>query len=115
MHNRTPDGGMMMPTPDGGMMTGDGAVPTGVPRWSARLGGMSDDIGVAAAGTVSGDVVVTGLFQDTADLGGVSFASAGAIDFFVGKYSKDGKAMWVRHYGGSAQDVAYSVAIAAPN
>ncbi|HEX8791055.1 MAG TPA: hypothetical protein VF765_08875 [Polyangiaceae bacterium] len=84
----------------------------GLARWSAALGGPQVDVGFAVAGDSAGDTVVAGSFQGTAELGGVPMTSAGATDLFVAKYGADGKAQWVRRFGGAADDMATGVVVA---
>jgi len=95
--------------------TADGKAPpsggAGLARWTAHLGGPQADVGYALAADHDGEVVVVGYFQGTANLGGVSFTSAGQVDFFVAKYGADGSAHWVRPFGGPGNDVATSIAL----
>lgn len=95
---------------DGGP-DGSSAVGGGLPRWNAPLGGPDADTGYAIAGDAAGNSVIVGTFQHTATLGGVAMKSAGAIDFFVAKYTPAGVPLWVRPFGGLGNDAATSVAV----
>jgi hypothetical protein len=74
---------------------------SGAHVWSKRFGGTSDDrgTGVAVAGT--GDVVVTGFFNATADFGGGPQTSTGGGDIFLAKYSSTGTHTWSKVFGTS--------------
>jgi chitodextrinase len=86
---------------------------SGAHVWSKRFGGTSDDrgTGVAVAGT--GDVVVTGYFNATADFGGGAQVSTGGSDIFLAKYSSAGTHTWSKVFGTSYGfgDVARGVAL----
>jgi hypothetical protein len=56
---------------------------TGVPLWSKRFGGTSDDAGLGLAINGSGNVFVTGYFHGTGSFGGGSLTSAGNSDAFL--------------------------------
>ena len=85
----------------------------GAPAW-ARSFGSSDDFESASgiATTTGDDVLVSGYFRATADLGGTStLTSAGSQDGFVGRYrATDGAARWVSRMGGVGQDLALGIA-----
>ena len=67
----------------------------GTPLWSRRAGGAQDDRAKAVAVDGSGNVLVTGLFYGTIDLGGGAVSSApNAVNCFVAKYSPTGAHLW---------------------
>jgi len=63
--------------------------PTGVHQWSQRFGGAGIDSGNSVAVDGSGNVFVTGRFENTVDFGGGNLVSASAYsyDIFLAKYS----------------------------
>ena len=54
--------------------------------WSLQLGGPSFDDGFGVTADASGNVIVTGSFNGTADFGGDPLTSAGGRDVFLAKY-----------------------------
>ena len=86
--------------------------PTGAPLWSRCLGGPAGDLPTAVAFDGSGNVVLTGYFSGTADLGGLPLASAGSTDAFVARYSSAGAPLLQLRRGGTGPDRADGLAIA---
>jgi hypothetical protein len=83
----------------------------GVHQWSQRFGGTGVDIGYGAAADGSGNVTVTGYFQNTADFGGGNLVSAGSTDIFLAKYNPNGAYRWSQGFGDTGTDAGYSVAV----
>jgi hypothetical protein len=54
--------------------------------WSKRFGSAGWDDGRAVSADSSGNVLMTGQFEETVDFGGGGLTSAGGVDIFVGKY-----------------------------
>ncbi|MBL7815493.1 MAG: SBBP repeat-containing protein [Saprospiraceae bacterium] len=83
--------------------------------WAKSIGGSIDDYGFGLALDGSGNVYVTGTFQNTADFdpnaGTTSLTSAGLDDIFVMKLDDAGNLIWAKKMGGSSDDVAWEVAI----
>ena len=73
----------------------------GAPVWGQRYGGPANDRGLAVA-ALGQDIVVTGDFAGTANLGGPPLSSAGGADGFFGRYrGVDGMPVWARRLGGA--------------
>jgi hypothetical protein len=67
----------------------------GTPLWARQAGSSQDDRAKAVAFDGSGNVLVTGLFYGTIDLGGGAVSSApNAVNCFVAKYSPTGAHLW---------------------
>jgi len=80
--------------------------------WAKSYGGSSIDMAKAIAVDSSGNAVVIGYFQGTANYGGGSWTSAGGNDIFLAKYaSSDGSPVWAQHFGGTGSDYGYGVAV----
>ena len=71
----------------------------------AGLGGTGDEQGNAIAVDASGNVLATGLFDDTADFdpsaGTSNLTTAGGFDIFVSKLNSAGNFVWARRLGGT--------------
>lgn len=84
---------------------------TGVHSWSRAYGSTGDDHGNAVATDASGNVVVTGYFNNTIDFGGGPLTSAGMKDVFLLELNSAGQHVWSKRFGGVSIDVANAVAI----
>ncbi len=84
---------------------------SGLALWSHAFGGMGHDTAFGVAVDKNGEVVVTGVFRGTIDLGGGMLQSAGEGDVFLARFSADGKHLWSHRYGGIGDDQAYGVAL----
>ncbi len=73
--------------------------------WSARYGGVGNEIGTAVAVDKSGDVIVTGYFSGSFNLGGDTLVASGT-DVFVAKLDGSGKHIWSEALGGSGNQAA---------
>ncbi len=86
--------------------------PNGVRRWSGQYGGLGFDRAAAVASDPDGNVVVTGQYCGSVDLGGGVFTSAGREDIFVAKYDPAGDHLWSRAFGDSTSyDAGTGVAV----
>ena len=86
----------------------------GVFVWAARCGGIADDTSKAVAVDTSGNVVVTGSFQGTAQFGTGTLTAAGvagASDIFAAKYSPAGLLLWAKAFGGPNSDQGAAIGI----
>lgn len=82
--------------------------PSGDHVWSARFGGAeADEAHDVAVDQATGDVVLTGTFASTLDLGGGPLESAGARDLFVARLSGDGEHLLSQRFG-DAEDQLFT-------
>ena len=79
--------------------------------WTVRAGGARYDKTRGLCTDRAGNVYMTGEFGDVADFGTEKITSRGDLDFFVAKYSPQGKCLWVRPGGGAKTDRGYGVAV----
>src|SRR5262249_17807764 len=83
--------------------------------WSKGFGGptLSDSVGVTAVATdASGNIVITGSLQGSADFGGGVLTSSGHYnDVFIAKYSSSGAHLWSKRFGSTGEDVGYGIAV----
>ena len=81
--------------------------------WGRTFGGNSggiDDTAEDVAVDSSGNVFVTGTFYGTANFGGGNVAAAGS-DVYVMKIDSAGVFVWVKTFGDTDTDIAYSIAV----
>jgi hypothetical protein len=83
--------------------------------WVKTLGGSSADYAPSFATDVSGNLYLTGYFQDTIDFdsgtGTNIHISNGANDAFVLKLDNNGDFVWVTTWGGNGSDASYYIAL----
>ena len=84
--------------------------------WARRAGSASGSIyvwdrGYGVAVDTSGNAIITGLFQESADFGSFTLTSAGSADVFVAKLDTYGNWLWARRAGGSYCDEGHGVAV----
>ena len=82
-------------------------------QWAANMGGTFDDIGYGISADQSGNVYVTGYFQDPSfnlyDASGVgsnsiTLISEGDTDGFIAQYDSSGRIQWAANMGGTGFD-----------
>jgi FlgD Ig-like domain/Beta-propeller repeat len=83
----------------------------GVHQWSQRFGGTGLDGAASVAVDASGNVVITGDFNGTANFGGANLVSAANLDAFLAKYNAAGVHQWSQRLGGTGDDRGNSVAV----
>jgi hypothetical protein len=79
--------------------------------WSTNFSSSWDDVADGVAVDGAGDVVVTGYFQETINLGGGALQSAGQSDVYAVKLGgATGAHRWSRRYGDGENQFGYGVA-----
>lgn len=80
--------------------------------WSKRFGGTNADQSNDLAADGSGNVVIAGNFQGSADFGGLILTSAGSNDIFAAKYSgTNGSHLWSKRFGGALSENGSGIAV----
>ncbi len=85
--------------------------------WAKSFGGssISGDAGYSITVDASGNVYTTGDFEGTVDFdpgaGTVNLSSAGLADVFVQKLDASGNFLWAKSFGGSSNDLGYSITV----
>ncbi len=79
--------------------------------WVKTFGDTSDDVGYSVAVDSNDNAYVAGYFAGTVDFGGGTVTSSGPADIFLAKYSPDGTCLWVKFFGGTSDDIGFSVAV----
>jgi len=83
--------------------------------WAKNIGGSSFDYGEAIILDNSGNIYLTGFFQNTVDFdpgaGTFNLTSRGGEDIFFAKYDSNGDLVWAKNVGGTDSDRAFSIAL----
>jgi len=80
--------------------------------WVRRGGGSGIDTPRAVAVDALGHVVLTGVFENSADFGGGALRSAGGYDVFVAQYATaDGRHIWSKRFGDSGNDYGVGLGV----
>lgn len=82
--------------------------------WAISIGSSGTDQGYSIATDVSGNVLITGYFQDTVDFdpdpfGNSYINAAGGDDIFIAKYDANGNYRWAIGAGSSKDDYGNSI------
>jgi hypothetical protein len=85
--------------------------PSGAHLWSKRFGSTGNDHGNGVGVDALGNVSITGDFTGTADFDIGSLVSAGGTDVFVARFTTGGGYLGAQRYGGTTNDIAYSLAV----
>ncbi|MBK6964748.1 MAG: SBBP repeat-containing protein [Bacteroidales bacterium] len=80
--------------------------------WAKSAGGPGNDVAYSGVADASGNIYVTGWFDDPAiTFDTISLTSAGGYDVFLAKFDANGNVIWVKSAGGTGSDLANSVAV----
>jgi hypothetical protein len=79
--------------------------------WAVKAGGSGEDRGKCIRVDNAGNLILCGMFNNTAFFGSNSVTSQQAGDAFIAKYSTSGQNQWVRSGGSGGNDVAESVGV----
>jgi hypothetical protein len=79
--------------------------------WSARFGDADSQEGRDVAFDASGNMIVTGILEGTADFGGGALTTAGQEDIFIAKFASDGAHVWSKRFGNAAEQRVYDVTV----
>lgn len=82
----------------------------GTPASAFSFGGPSADYAYAVATDAQGNVLVSGMFRDSIEIGPDVITSAGTFDAFVTKLTPNFDVLWSRAYQTASHDVAFAVA-----
>ena len=84
-------------------------------EWAGGLGGNLEDNGFELISDDSGNVYLTGTFEDSADFdphnGKFVLVSNGASDIFIAKYNYGGRLLWAKSFGGNGMEHASSLTL----
>jgi hypothetical protein len=78
--------------------------------WAKSAGATGYDMAYSVATDTSGNIFLTGFFQDsTITFGSVVLTNLGVENIFIVKYDPGGNVLWATSAGGTSVDVAYSI------
>ena len=80
-------------------------------QWQRFFGGPGDDNAFDLTSDAAGNVYVSGQFSGSVDFGGEIAVSHGPSDMFVAKYDSNGNLLWLRRFGGPADDGGNEIAV----
>lgn len=85
--------------------------PAGEAMWGVSYGGLFDDLVFGLAIDPSGDLLVTGAFNETLKIGDIELKAVDESDAFVAKLDgRDGKPLWAKSWGDKREDIGAAVA-----
>ncbi|WP_437645133.1 hypothetical protein [Sorangium sp. So ce362] len=83
----------------------------GVLQWCEDFGDDADQEGASVAVDLAGNIVLTGSFQGSIELGDVVRSATGAADAFVAKLAPTSSPIWLRSFGDAGEQQGASVAV----
>ncbi len=83
---------------------------TPVHQWSKRFGDGANQATRSVSFDGSGNALVMGYMEGTADFGGGPLASSGSLDAFIAKYDPAGNHLWSKRFGSGAIQQMWSAA-----
>jgi hypothetical protein len=85
--------------------------PAGTPLWARRFGNANFDYVSDLAVDPSGQIVITGSFENDINFGGSTLTSQGQGDMYVAKFSASGSHVFSQRYGGSGSESGAGVTV----
>lgn len=83
--------------------------------WAFRLGGTGPQSGASIALDNSGNIYITGNFNNTIDMdpgaGVANITSLGAQDIFIGKYDASGNHVWSKRFGSAFHEASADITV----
>ena len=79
--------------------------------WSKRFGSTGADLGNALGVNSTGEVQITGSFNNTVDFGGGGLVSGGGSDVFLARYASNGAHLWSKNFAGAGNATGFSLSV----
>ena len=83
----------------------------GTHRWSQSFGAEGSNQGMSIAVDGSGNIHLTGSFQNAVNFGGVDLRNMGNMDVFLASFTTDGVHRWSRGFGAVNGDYGQDIAV----
>ncbi len=77
--------------------------------WALREGGIDYDQAYSVTVDNQNNIIITGYFSGTANIGGTVLTALGNYDVFVAKYDSNGAPLWAKQGAGQGFDYGYEV------
>ncbi len=84
---------------------------TGSPQWLHAFSGAGEQQPHGVASDSSNNVIVTGLYAQSMDLGTGQLMSQGMNDIFLAKFDSSGNTVWAESFGAAGNDIGYAVTV----
>lgn len=85
--------------------------PQGNVLWAKRIGNIGFDGAFGITTDINGNVFLTGFFTSpTITFGSIILTNNGSYDVFTAKFDPSGNAIWAKKFGGSNDEIGYSIA-----
>lgn len=81
--------------------------------WQKHWGGIGEDNVFDAVCDADNNLIISGYFQDTLQLDNHTLVAEGGFDAFIAKLNSNGNVLWAKQFGGTADDGANEVSVAA--
>jgi hypothetical protein len=85
---------------------------TGIFQWIKKIGGTGEDNVFDAVCNQSGELIISGYFQNTIQIDTITLTSYGGFDAFLAKLDTNGNVIWALQYGGISDDGGNEVTVA---
>jgi len=82
----------------------------GVVQWAIAGGGAGSDASSSISSDASGNIYLTGHFENTFTFGGLGVTSAGGKDMYIARVTSSGNVTWLTRGGGLADDESKGIA-----
>lgn len=82
---------------------------SGAHQWSQAFGSATTESMEGVSIGATGDICITGSFENTVDFGGGGIVSAGASDVVLARYTSAGSHLWSQGFGGVDYDRGYAL------
>lgn len=81
-----------------------------IPSWSRLFGPANDQTGASVVVDKSGNVILTGYFDETIEFDSTKHVSAGQTDFFLAKLHPTGDVLWSKRLGNAGANIDPKIA-----